>query len=354
MLNEPTLESIHQIVPDLMETAVIPGVSLAVVHDDTIWQSQWGVMNTNSKESVTIQTAFQAASLSKAVFAYAVLQLVSNGQFNLDIPLITYLPDSEQSENPLFDHMVNEPNLHQITARHVLSHTPGFPNWAAQDTKLQTAFIPGTRFSYSGEGYMYLQRVVARFLQQDIHEWIRQTTLKPLQMTNATFTVTRKNASRVAIGHDKTGKPADFWEIPEMGAAYSLHCTAVAYAQFLRTMLQPSPLTNLMLTPQIQVNDSAANDDDWPALDALPDPLVSWGLGWGLQEGENGRTFWHWGDNGTFKAFAAGQPASGTAVVIFANSQNGATLWRPILETTFASHDWPALDWLNRTFGSSL
>lgn len=345
------METLQTVVPGLMATAVIPGVSIAIVHGEEIWPKQFGVINASTNQPVTAQTIFQAASLSKPVFAYAVLQLVTAGHLDLDTPLITYLPGSLQNEDPLFGHIVNEPNLCQITTRHILSHTPGFPNWAKEGEKLQTNFTPGTRFSYSGEGYHYLQRVLERLVSQAADTWIRPTLHTSLNMAQANFTVTNEDATRIARGHDKAGQAADFWEMAQMGAAYSLHCTAVAYAHFLQVMLRPSPTTTLMLTPQVQVNSSHAGQDAWPDLNAAADPQVSWGLGWGLQSGKNGRFFWQWGDNGVFKAFAAGHVASETAVVILANSQNGNALWRPILKTTFDTDDWPALDWLKRTFG---
>lgn len=351
MLTTTAIENLQTIVPELMKTAVIPSVSLAIVQNDEIWQAQWGVMDSNSNQPVTTETIFQAASLSKPVFAYAVLQLVTNGQLDLDTPLTSYLPARMREVDPLFDHIVNEPNLHKITARHVLSHTPGFPNWAGNGKKLKTHFTPGTRFSYSGEGYHFLQRVVEHLVSQPAHDWIRPTLHTTLNMPQTSFTMAQKDALQVALGHDKTGKAVDFKEIPQMGAAYSLHCPAIDFAHFLRMMLRPSPITNLMLTPQVQVNTSSSYADDWPNLDAPLNPQVGWGLGWGLQTGENGRFFWQWGDNDVFKAFAAGHLESETAVAIFANSQNGDTLWRPILETTFNTHNWAALDWLKRTFG---
>ena len=335
------------IVPELMETAVIPGVSLALVQNDDIWQAQWGVINATTQQPVTAETWFQAASLSKPVFAYAALQLVLAGQLDLDRPLITYLPPEQQNSDLLFDHIINDDRVQQITARHALSHTPGFPNWAEKDENLKTSFMPGARFSYSGEGYQFLQRVVEHIVGQPAHDWIRATLLTPLGMTDASFTGLKTN-EQIAFGHDKTGQPVDFWEIAEMGAAYSLHCSAAAFAQFLLAALRPSPLTNLMLSPQIQVNDNSSYADDWPNLDAPTNPHVGWGLGFGLQTGMDGDFFWHWGDNGTFKACTVGQVASGTAVVVFTNSQNGGALWQPILETTFGITDWPALDWLNR------
>lgn len=347
VMMKTAIESLQNLVPNLMETAVIPGVSLAIVQNDDIWQAQWGVSNATTRQPVTADTWFQAASLSKPVFAYAVLQLVLAGQLDLDTPLITYLSPAQQSSNLLFDHIVNDDRLRQITARHVLSHTPGFPNWAAKGETLKSSFTPGTRFSYSGEGYQLLQRVVEHIVAQPAHDWIRATLLTPLSMTDASFTGL-KTDEQIAFGHDKAGQPVNFWEIDQMGAAFSLHCSAAAFAQFLLAALRPSPLTNLMLSPQIQVNDNSSYDDDWPNLDAPTNPRVGWSLGFGLQTGPDGESFWHWGDNGTFKACTVGQVESGTAVAIFTNSQNGDALWQPILETIFATTDWPALDWLNR------
>lgn len=341
------METLQEIVPELMETAVIPGVSLAIVQNGDIWQGHWGVTNATTRQPVIAETWFQAASLSKPVFAYAALQLVLASQLDLDQPLITYLSPVQQSSDLLFDHIVNDERVQQMTARHVLCHTTGFPNWAAQGEPLKASFKPGTQFSYSGEGYQFLQRVVEQIVGQPAHDWIRATLFTPLGMAEASFTGLKTN-EQIAFGHDKAGQPVDFWEIDQMGAAFSLHCSAAAFAQFLLAAIRPSPITDLMLTPQVQVNNSSSYDDDWPNLDAPTNPRVGWGLGVGLQTGDNGRFFWHWGDNGTFKACTMGQVESGTAVAVFTNSQNGDTLWQPVLETTFCTTDWPALDWLNR------
>lgn len=340
-------ENLESIIPAVMATAAIPGVSLAIVHNDDIWQAQWGVTNATTQQPVTTETWFQAASLSKPVFAYATLQLVLAGQLDLDKPLITYLPPEQQNSGLLFDRTVNDDRVQQITARHALSHTSGFPNWAPQGETLKSSFTPGARFSYSGEGYQFLQRVVEHIVAQPAHDWIRAALLTPLGMTDASFTAF-KTDEHISFGHDKEGQPVDFWEITEMGSAYSLHCSAVAFAQFLLAALRPSPLTNLMLSPQIQVNDNSSYAEDWPNLDAPTNPRVGWGLGFGLQMGPDGEFFWHWGDNGTFKACTVGQVESGTAVAVFTNSQNGGALWQPIMEATFGTIDWPALDWLNR------
>ena len=107
VMMKTAIESLQNLVPNLMETAVIPGVSLAIVQNDDIWQAQWGVSNATTRQPVTADTWFQAASLSKPVFAYAVLQLVLAGQLDLDTPLITYLSPAQQSSNLHFDHTGN-------------------------------------------------------------------------------------------------------------------------------------------------------------------------------------------------------------------------------------------------------
>jgi CubicO group peptidase (beta-lactamase class C family) len=80
-----------------------------------------------------------------------VLKLVEQGKLGLDVPLTTYLP------KPF---IAADERLAKITARIVLSHRSGFPNWPADDGSVSIYFTPGERFSYSGEGYVYLQRVV--------------------------------------------------------------------------------------------------------------------------------------------------------------------------------------------------
>jgi CubicO group peptidase (beta-lactamase class C family) len=84
-----------------------------------IWHHGFGVLNAETKTPVTDSTVFEAASLSKPVFAYAVLKLVDAGKVDLDKPLNQYLPGN-------YD-VGDDPRLNQISTRRVLSHTTGFP-----------------------------------------------------------------------------------------------------------------------------------------------------------------------------------------------------------------------------------
>src|SRR5262249_14270348 len=139
-------------IPKLMEEAKVPGLSIAIIKDAKLfWRRGFGVKDLTSKEPVDNDTVFEAASTSKPVFAYAVMKLCEKGVMNLDTPLIKYTSER---------YLKGDPRLDLITARHVLTHTCGFPNWRSVEEPLRIQFKPGERFSYSGEGYSYLQSVV--------------------------------------------------------------------------------------------------------------------------------------------------------------------------------------------------
>ena len=137
-----------------MKEAQVPGVSVALVKDGALfWRRGFGVRDIRTKEPVDVNSVFEAASTSKPVFAYAVMKLRERGVIDLDTPLSRYTPD-----RPL----EGDARLELITARHVLSHTSGLPNWRSKQEPLSIRFTPGERWNYSGEGYSYLQSVVSR------------------------------------------------------------------------------------------------------------------------------------------------------------------------------------------------
>jgi CubicO group peptidase (beta-lactamase class C family) len=106
----------------LLKDRQVPGLSFAVIHDGKIVETKaLGVRDTSTAAPVDGNTIFEAASLSKPVFAYAVLQLVDAGQLSLDTPLSTYVPN----------YVKDDPRAASVTARNVLSQSSGLPNWAA-------------------------------------------------------------------------------------------------------------------------------------------------------------------------------------------------------------------------------
>lgn len=324
------LEALAEGLPEMMERATVPGLSIAVVEEGVIETRAFGVATTETGAAVTEETVFETASLSKPVFAYAVLRLVERGELDLDRPL-SELSDYQGTD---FAEIQQDERIGSVTPRHVLTHTTGFPNWRG-GSPLGFRAEPG-EFGYSGEGFVYLQTAVEAVTGRPVEEVIRQEVLDPLGMKSSSYVWQESYDSLAASGHDFLGEAVEKNKPEDPNTAGSLHTTAGDFALFLREMLKPTLLpegtVNAMLTPS-----STAADG------------VSWGLGWGLEEVEkpDGGTetyFWHWGNNGIFRCFTAGSRTSQRAFVLFTNAENGQTFTNTLL-ARFAPGEHPAPAW---------
>lgn len=258
---------LHAHVPAAAARLHVPGLNVAIVRRDstaTIWSYGPGIDST---------TIFQAASLSKPVFAYAVQQ---QHVVDLDAPL----------------------PFGGATPRMILEHTAGFPRPPrAQATA--PAFPPGTRWSYSGAGYIYLQHIVEHKTGRPLAQWIRDVALVPLGMSRSSFVSTGVET----VGHDRAGKPMPAEPDTVGFAAFSLRTTVGDYARFLEAVLRsggPKPAV---------VADSALG--------------LSWAPGWGI---EPSGTLFHPGSNPGFKNLVLGDPADSSGIVILTNGDNGLEL----------------------------
>jgi hypothetical protein len=148
------------------------------------------------------------------VFTYAVLKLVEQGKLGLDVPLTTYLP------KPF---IAGDERLAKITARIVMSHRTGFPNWPADDGSVSIYFTPGERFSYSGQGYIYLQRVVEQITGKSLNQYMTEAVFTPLGMTSSSYVRRPDFDALTATGYDSDGKPTELWKPTEAGAASTLN-----------------------------------------------------------------------------------------------------------------------------------
>jgi CubicO group peptidase (beta-lactamase class C family) len=327
-------------IPALMKEADVPGMSIALVRNGEVaWQHAFGLKDSQTKEPVTENTVFEAASLSKPVFAYAVMKLVDAGKFDLDKPLNQYLP-GDYDVGP-------DPRLGQITARRVLSHTTGFPNWRGRDTTLKIYFTPGEKFSYSGEGFVYLLKVIERITGEKFNDFMKRMVFDPLGMTSSSYVWRNDYDTLKASRHNFAGQPTGQNKPDTANAAASLHTTAHDYARFIAAILNGAGLkketVRQMLTPQIRVDEGGPNTTGRPA-DKLS-PNISWGLGVGLQITSDGLSLWHWGDNGDSKAYFVAFEKEKTGVVVFANSANGLS-FMPELADEAVGGQQPALAWL--------
>jgi CubicO group peptidase (beta-lactamase class C family) len=187
--------------PRLMSVTLLPGISMAVVENGkVVWSHAVGVANTETREPVREDSIFEAASMSKPVFAYVVMKLVDEKRIDLDRPLVQYRKPGYLPDHPYID---------LITARDVLRHSTGLPNWRNRPgDSMAPAFKPGSRWGYSGEGYFWLQLVVEQITGTGIDSVMRSRLFDPAGMTHSTFGWNGEIARLAVYGHSGGGKPA--------------------------------------------------------------------------------------------------------------------------------------------------
>lgn len=166
-------QALDTLLPLLMSKHQVPGAAVVGIENRRIVCEKYlGVRKAGQSDLVDENTVFEAASMTKPLAAYVALKLVEQGRLDLDRPLASYLPE------PYLKH-------EKITARMVLSHTSGFPNWRPKGKPLRVLHEPGTAYRYSGEGFQFLQRVMEQITGEDYESLMQRMLLRPLGMKNS-------------------------------------------------------------------------------------------------------------------------------------------------------------------------
>jgi len=319
--------AVEQRIPQILEAARLPGLQVAVVADGRIVYSRgFGVRDAGTGEPVGERTVFGAMSFSKTLFAYLVLQLVDEGRLDLDAPLVSYL-GRPLPEYEAYGELAGDLRYERLTARMVLTHTTGFPNWrAATDSgELGFVFEPGARFSYSGEGFQLLQLVVEEITGEDLESLARARIFEPFEMERTSFVWQTAFDDDSAVGHDDYGHPTGRNEPDRAGAAGSARTTAADYARFLLAVMEGRGLSpearQAVFSPQVRIEHvrmfgPLANTPLSPERERN----AGWGLGWGVVDTEYGRAFFHTGREDGAANYHVGYPDRGLAVVLLGNA----------------------------------
>jgi CubicO group peptidase (beta-lactamase class C family) len=332
-----TIEALDSVIPDLMAKARIPGLSVALIWDgEIVWEKGYGTRNKATGEPVDTRTVFEAASLTKPFFAALAMSLVASGTLELDRPLVEYLP--EDSLASAMGHSFDYPGFRadwarRITPRMVLSHSSGLPHGQA-GKPYPILFEPGTKFSYSADGYFVLQMAIERLLKEPLGETMRKRVIQPLHMDRSSMVWDERLSANVAIGHGFLGISNDsVRKYPEANAAASLYTTAGDYARFIAALMSGSfpgsPELNLMFTPQITVVDS-----------------VSWSLGFGIERTSSGPAFFQWGDYGIFRNYVVALREQRRGLVYLTNSFFGLAIGKQLVPIAMGFKEDFGLNWL--------
>jgi len=352
---------------DLLAQARVPSVSIAMIDGERVTTLSSGIRRKGESAEATAHTIYAAASLTKMAFSYAFLGLVLDGVVDLDRPLTDLVPVPAP----------NDPHARAITARRLLSHTGGWRNWRnSMEQRLTSDFEPGSRWSYSGEGFFHLQRVAEHLTGKGTGRLLRERVFDPLAMTRTSIVPIEANEPHQASGHDSRGEPVNAFgraqqlelrramaargltvedarvedaeaalrtadaRLPLLpnffspNAAASMMTTAADFGRFLAHLVnaraaggRAAAIVDLMFTPQVRCN-----------------PAVQWGLGVGLEEVQGRQCAWQWGDNPGFKHYAYADPGAKRAMVVLTNGDRGARVYERVIRTV-SGIDRPGFLW---------
>lgn len=295
----------------------VPGVSVSIINDnEVILSKELGLSSELKKTPLQKEDLFEAASITKPVFCLIVLQLAKKGIIDLDRPLLDYLP---------FKNIEEDERSQKITARIVMNHQSGIPNWPwepvngwKQGQQLKLAFEPGTEFMYSGEAMNYLGRVVAYLTHKNVSQLFQELVAKPFGLTNTYFAFNSSIDYKMTTGHWQNTprfKPRGTTESP----ASSLHTNARDFAKLLLGLMNEKVLSsesyNLIYKPGQMLNEEQRMFDP-----EIPQFISH---GFFIQDTPEGLLIQHGGNNGDFECKFVYNKKTKDGFVAFANSNLG-------------------------------
>lgn len=327
-----TPKSLDETATGVMRDTGARGLAMVVIEDGRVVATRsYGARNAKG-EPLTPETVMYGASLTKAAFAYMVLQLVDEGRLDLDRSIADYLP------RPLTDYgdartedayarwsdLAGDERWRKLTPRILLSHRSGFANFGflEPDGKLRFHFDPGARYAYSGDGLILLQFVLEQGLGLDVGAEMKARVFAPLGMTRTSMTWRADFAGDLADGWTAEGKVEAHDE--RTRAAGSMVTTLADMGRLAAAVVRGERLSAASRAEMVRAQAPITTRSQFPTLQPeLPAAERRAGLATGLGvirfEGPQGTGFFKGGHNdstgNTWVCLKAGR----RCVVILAN-----------------------------------
>jgi CubicO group peptidase (beta-lactamase class C family) len=352
----PSAERIDAEVKRLLQGAQVQGLTVAVVDDGQVaYTRAFGRRNAHG-DPLEGQTVMYGASLTKAVFAYTVLQLVDEGRLGLDTPidrlLAKPLPDypHDARSGPWRD-LAGDERWRKLTPRILLSHRAGFANFAflEPDGKLRFHFEPGSRYAYSGEGMILLQFVLEKGLGLDLGTEMQRRVFDRFGMRRTGMMWRADFAANLADGVDAEGQWVPHDERSKVRAAGSMDTTIEDFARFAAGFMRGDGLSATSRAEMTRTQWPITTTRQFPSLapEAPPDQRrrdLAAGLGVVVFDGPQGPAFFKGGHNDSTGNTWVCVEKRRACVVLLANDVRAERLFpelvRFILGETGVPWDW--------------
>lgn len=336
--------ALDQKIDSLMRVANVSGMAISVFNlNKPIYSKTFGWADVQKQLPLTPNTVLYGASFAKAVFAYIAMQLIQEGLFELDKPLVNYL------KQPLpayqipgwrrgYQDVQSDERYKKITARMCLTHTTGFPNWRwfEADKKLKIKFEPGSRYSYSGEGLYLLQFVIEQLTGTDYETIVKQRVCTPLNLTNTSHIWQPAFEQNKAFGHNANGMPYELMRWKEASAGGSMSTTLADYSAFFAALMSSKDLSkqsfDTMVAPQIRIR-SMAQFGPQSLVDGTENDAIElgYGLGVGVFKTPYGRAFFKEGHDDGWGHYSICFPDKQIGIVIMTNTDTGESIFKELL-----------------------
>ena len=340
------------------------GVAIAFIENGKVkLVKSWG--NRNAKgEPLTNDSVMYGASLTKAVFAFTVMQLVEEGRLDLDTSIAHYLPKAlpeyadEGEKYADWQHLAGDERWRKLTPRILLTHSSGFSNFGflEPDGKLKFHFDPGSRYAYSGDGLILLQFVIERGLGLDLGQEMQRRVFDRFGMKTTSMTWRLDFATNLADGWKMDGSAEPHDERSKTRAAGSMDTSISDFAKFAAAYVNGQGLTKAsrkaLTTAQLPITTIS----QFPSLqpEAAPEARVK-GLAAGLGVitfvGPQGRGFFKGGHNDSTGNMWVCVEKRKSCVVILSNDVRAEPMFPAIVKLVLGETGMPwaweygAQDW---------
>ncbi|MEM9546320.1 MAG: serine hydrolase [Bacteroidota bacterium] len=339
-------DSLTSKIEELINEAEVHGLGISIFDDKaTVYHKMFGYKDYPQNQEFSDTTNIYGASLSKAVFSILVMKLVEEEVIDLDTPLESYLPRKVFEYVPQtrwhddYTLLKDDSLYHKITARMCLANTTGFANWRwiEPEFKLRVNFEPGSRYGYSGEGFVYLQVVLEKLTGKGLQQLADEIIFKPLGMHHSAYEWKTSYDKDFAFGHNQKGEKYKKDKDNEPRGGSTLETTAMDYTTFLEAVLSKKLISiqsyEELFHPQIRIKSRTQfYTDSSAATDKYDDIKLSYGLGWGYLETPYGKGVFKEGHGDGFQHYSILFPETGKGILIMTNSDNGESIFRDVLD----------------------
>ncbi len=335
------------------------GLAIAVIDDGRVVHlGSYGARNA-AGDPLRTDTIMYGASLTKAVFAYTVLQLVDEGVIGLDVPIERYLakplPDYTEPEvedrYARWSDLAGDERWRRLTPRILLNHGSGFANFGflEPDGRLRFHFEPGSRYAYSGDGIILLQFVLERGLGLDVGQEMQRRVFDRFGMRRTSMIWRDDFRANLADGWDLKGKVEPHDERSAVRAAGSMDTTVDDFSRFAAGFIRGEGLRPAsraeIVRPQLPITTRTqfpTLQDELPPAERRAD--LAAGLGVITFSGPQGPGFEKGGHNDTTGNSWVCIEAHRRCVVLLSNDVRSEAAFpdivRFILGETGVAYDW--------------